>query len=58
MKNLLPLLSEKRVFFAGMKTKNALGKIIEIAAEEKTHEAKAEKFLRMLEEVERIGSST
>lgn len=51
-KNLLPLLRKERIFFAGMKTKKALGRIIEIANRKRSYEAKAEKFLELVEEVE------
>lgn len=42
------LLKEEREFFSGMKSKKQLGKIIEIANNEKTYEQKAEKFLSLL----------
>ncbi len=45
---LINLLSEEREFFSGMKTKKELGKIIEIANREPTHEKKAEVFLKLL----------
>jgi len=46
--NLECLLSEKREFFSSMKSKNELGKIIEIANREPDFEAKAEKFLSLI----------
>ncbi len=42
------LLIEKQEFFSTMKTKNELGKMIEIANQEKDLEAKAEKFLELI----------
>ena len=42
------LLSERREFFSGMKTKNELGKIIEIANREPDFERKAQKFLSLI----------
>ena len=45
---LLELLSEEKEFFAGMKSKEELGKIIEIANREKTYEKKAERFLSLI----------
>ena len=42
------LLSEKREFFSSMKSKNELGKIIEIANREPDFETKAEKFLSLI----------
>jgi len=45
---LFELLSEEKEFFAGMKSKKELGKIIEIANREKTYEKKAEKFLFLI----------
>lgn len=42
------LLEEKREFFSSMKTKEELGKIIEIANREKEYEKKAEKFLALI----------
>lgn len=50
VKNLNELSMEERDFFSGMKTKEQLGKIIEIANKEGTHEQKAEKFLFLLNE--------
>jgi hypothetical protein len=44
------LLKGEREFFSGMKTKNQIGKMIEIANKEKTYENKAEKFLSLLRE--------
>lgn len=46
--HLLDLLQEEMVFFAGMKTKKELGRLIEIANEEDTYEKKAEKFLKLM----------
>jgi hypothetical protein len=43
-------LAEKRNFFSSMKSKNELGRIIEIADNETTYEKKAEKFLALLED--------
>ncbi|SLM28354.1 conserved hypothetical protein [Desulfamplus magnetovallimortis] len=42
------LLIEKQNFFSAMKTKNQLGKIIEIASQERSLESKAEKFLELI----------
>ncbi|MEW6274233.1 MAG: hypothetical protein AB1556_03865 [Bacillota bacterium] len=42
------LLTEEREFFSGMKTKEELGKLIEIANKEVSYTAKAEKFLSLL----------
>lgn len=42
------LLSEERNFFSSMKSKEELGKIIEIANREETYEKKAEVFLRLI----------
>ncbi|MEA3224137.1 MAG: hypothetical protein U9P49_13375 [Thermodesulfobacteriota bacterium] len=42
------LLSERREFFSGMKTKNELGQLIEIANREPDFEGKAEKFLSLI----------
>ncbi len=47
---LLELLEEERSFFAGMKSKRILGKIISIANKEDTYEKKAEKFLELIRE--------
>ena len=47
---LLALLKEDRMFFAGMKSKNELGKLIEIANKQETYEKKAEKFLGLMRE--------
>ena len=49
--NLLTLLKKDMMFFAGMKSKNELGKLIEIANKHDTYEKKAEKFLHMMREV-------
>ena len=49
--NILALLKEDMMFFAGMKSKNDLGKFIEIANKQDTYEKKAEKFLNMMGEV-------
>lgn len=48
MKNLETLFSEEREFFSGMKTKNQLGKIIEISNKKDSYEKKAEKFLELI----------
>ena len=50
IKNLSELSMEEKEFFSGMKTKEQLGKIIEIANKEDTYEQKAEKFLSLLRE--------
>jgi hypothetical protein len=42
------LLSEERNFFSGMKSKEELGKIIEIANEKATYKDKAKEFLRLI----------
>ena len=47
---LLGLLKEDMMFFAGMKPKKELGKFIEIANKEDTYEKKGEKFLNMMRE--------
>lgn len=47
----IDLLKEKRTFFAGMKSKCELGRIISVANEEKTYEKKAERFLSLMSEV-------
>lgn len=44
------LLTESKEFFSSMKSKNALGKIIEIASRESDIESKAEKFLELIRE--------
>lgn len=44
------LLSEDRNFFSSMKSKNDLGKIIELANKEKTYEKKGEVFLKLINE--------
>ncbi len=36
------------MFFAGMKSKNELGKFIQLADKEDTYEKKAEKFLTLI----------
>jgi len=46
----IELLSEEREFFSSMQTRRKLGKIIEIANQETTYEAKAQKFLELLRE--------
>ncbi|NMG83804.1 MAG: hypothetical protein GIS02_06340 [Methanosarcinales archaeon] len=46
--NLLTLLKEDQMFFAGMKAKHELGKFVEIANREETYERKAEKFLSLM----------
>lgn len=45
---LLALLKEDMMFFAGMKSKNELGKFIQLADKEDTYEKKAEKFLTLM----------
>lgn len=47
---LLSLLKKEMMFFAGMKSKNELGKFIEIADKENAYEKKAEKFLNLMRE--------
>jgi len=47
-KSFVTLLSETRNFFSSMKTKNELGKIIELANQEQTYERKAEVFLKLI----------
>ena len=42
------LLSEERNFFSSMKSKNELGKIIELANKESSYEKKAEAFLKLI----------
>ena len=42
------LFDEERVFFLSMRTKDELGKFIEIANREITYEKKAEKFLTLI----------
>jgi len=44
----IQLLEEERSFFAGMKSKNELGRIISLANEEDTYEKKAERFLDLM----------
>jgi len=44
------LFSEEREFFSSMRTKDDLGKFIEIANRETTYEKKAEKFLTLIRE--------
>ncbi len=44
------LFKEEQEFFSGMKTKNQIGKMIEIANKEENYENKAEKFLSLLRE--------
>ncbi len=44
----LGLLSEERNFFSSMKSKEELGRIIEIANKKTTYEEKAEEFLRII----------
>ncbi len=46
--NALNLLKEKREFFSGMQTRKKLGEIIGIADKEVTYEAKAQRFLELL----------
>ncbi len=48
-RHIIPLITEERRYFSGMKTHRKLGEIIDIAANEDTYEAKAEMFLRLLE---------
>ena len=47
---LLALLKEDMMFFAGMKPKKELGKFVEIANKEDTYEKKGEKFLNIMRE--------
>jgi len=47
---ILALLKEDMMFFAGMKSKNELGKFIEVSNKEETYEQKAEKFLKLMGE--------
>lgn len=54
--NILALLNEEREFFAGMYTRKRLGEIIELANREKSHLAKAHKFLELLRDTKE-GSS-
>ncbi|GAI36324.1 unnamed protein product, partial [marine sediment metagenome] len=42
------LFGEEREFFSSMRTKDELGKFIEIANRETTYEKKAEKFLTLI----------
>lgn len=44
------LLSNERNFFSSMKTKNELGRIIEVANHENTYEKKGEVFLKLINE--------
>jgi len=44
------LLSDERNFFSSMKTKNELGRIIEVANHENTYEKKGEVFLKLINE--------
>ena len=46
--NAVNLLQEEREFFSSMQTRRKLGEIIEIANNEATYEAKAQKFLELL----------
>ncbi len=48
LENLETLFSELKEFFSSMKTKNELGKIIEIANQEAEFEKKAERFLELI----------
>lgn len=48
---LLTLLKKDIMFFAGMKSKNELGKLIEIANKQDTYEKKAEKFLNLMRDI-------
>lgn len=50
MGKLEELFRGEREFFSGMRTKNELGRIIEIANREDTYEKKAEKFLILIRE--------
>ncbi len=43
------LLEDNRYFFSSMLPKKELGQLIDLASKEKTHEAMAEKFLKLLE---------
>lgn len=51
VKRTLELGVEDREFFSGMQSKQKLGEIIRIANQEKTEEAKAQKFLELIREV-------
>jgi len=51
-KTIIDILGSERIFFSGMKSKNNLGKIIELANKESTYEKKAEVFLNLLRENE------
>ena len=51
-RSLVELLSMKLNFFSSMKSKEELGRLIEIADKEPTYELKAEKFLKLLESEE------
>ena len=46
--HIFEILDNEKEFFAGMKSKNELGRIIEIASREETYEKKAEKFLSLI----------
>lgn len=50
--NLRYIIKENKEFFSSMLPKKELGKIIEIANREPTHEKKAEKFLKLLRGIE------
>lgn len=50
MEKLTTLVSEEMEFFYSRKTKTSLGQIIEIANQEETYEAKAERFLQLIRE--------
>ena len=43
-------MKEEREFFSSMQTRKKLGEIIEIANKETTYEAKAQKFLELLQQ--------
>ncbi len=47
---ILSLVTEERRYFLGMRTPRKLGEIIDIASGEPTYEAKAERFLQLLED--------
>jgi hypothetical protein len=48
MKSFKELMADERNFFSSMKTKNELGKIIELASKEPSYEKKAEVFLKLI----------
>jgi hypothetical protein len=52
---LMQLMRKDSEFFSGMRTKSELGKIIEIANREPSYEEKAEKFLELMRNGDKIG---